>query len=121
MDDGLQNMDDGFFWKTLVDDGLVDDGFFVDDGLVDDGFGGRRFWWTMVLVDDGFGERWFASFKIIKNIKDFQESVHEFSKKSPAAGNSAGDYSLYFVPDRLSSHLKSTINRVSRFVYNPYM
>ena len=26
MDDGLQNMDDGFIWKTLVDDGLVDDG-----------------------------------------------------------------------------------------------
>ena len=26
MDDGLQNMDDVFFWKTLVDDGLVDDG-----------------------------------------------------------------------------------------------
>ena len=35
-------------------------------------------------------------------------------KFSPAAGNSAGDYSLYFVPDRLSLHLKSTINRVVR-------
>ena len=36
-----------------MDDGLVDDGFFVDDGLVDDGFGGRQFWWTLVLVNDG--------------------------------------------------------------------
>ena len=83
-----------------MDDGLVDDGFFVDDGLVDDGFGGRRFggrrfWWTMVLVDAGFGERWFAAFKIIKNIKDFQESVHEFSKIFACGGQLSGG--LFFI------------------------
>ena len=52
-------------------------------------------WWTMVLVDDGFGERWFAAFKIIKNIKDFQESVHEFSKIFACGGQLSGG--LFFI------------------------
>ena len=63
--------------------------------LVDDGFGERWFWWTMVLVDAGFGERWFAAFKIIKNIKDFQESVHEFSKIFACGGQLSGG--LFFI------------------------
>ena len=33
-------------------------------------------------------------------------------KISPAAGNSAGDYSLYFVPDRLSPHLKPSSTKI---------
>ena len=63
--------------------------------LVDDGFGERWFWWTMVLADAGFGERWFAAFKIIKNIKDFQESVHEFSKNFACGGQLSGG--LFFI------------------------
>ena len=75
-----------WFWWTTVWWTMV---------LVDGGFGERWFWWTMVLVDAGFGERWFAAFKIIKNIKDFQESVHEFSKIFACGGQLSGG--LFFI------------------------